>query len=177
MYPVLRMAKGMMLATRAAPLPLTGTHVSHHICWPWDLDMWLELNNGRSLTLYDLGRIPLSIRIGLARALRRNRWGMTMAGASVRWRRRVRVFDRVEVHSRCLGWDDRFLYIEQSMWKGAEAASVALYRAAVTGPDGIVPPGKVLSAMGQPDARCRLPDYARDWIALEATRPWPPDRG
>lgn len=176
MYPILRMAKGMALASLAAPLPLTGTHVSQHVCWPWDLDMWLELNNGRSLTLYDLGRIPLVMRTGLAGALRRNRWGLTMAGASVRWRRRVRVFDRVEVHSRCIGWDARFLYLEQSMWKGGEAASAALFRSAVTGPHGIVPPRQVLDALGMAEAACQLPDYARDWIAIEETRPWPPER-
>lgn len=174
MYPILRMTKGMALAALEQPLPLTGTHVSHHVCWPWDLDMWMELNNGRSLTLYDLGRIPLAIRTGLAGALRRNRWGMTMAGASVRWRRRVRVFDRVEVHSRCVGWDTRFLYLEQSMWLRGEAASSVLYRAAVTGPRGIVPPADVLKALGIPDAGCTLPAYVQDWIALEATRPWPP---
>ncbi len=176
MYPILRMATGMARAALARPLPLTGTHVSRHICWPWDLDMWLELNNGRSLTLYDLGRIPLAIRTGLAGVLRRNRWGLTMAGASVRWRRRVRVFDRVTVESRCIGWDDRFLYIEQSMWKGGEAASSVVYRSAVTGPSGIVPPVQVLEGMGQAGATCTLPAYVQDWIALETTRPWPPVR-
>lgn len=174
MYPVLRMAKGMVFATLAPPLPVTGTHVSHHICWPWDLDMWLELNNGRSLTLYDLGRIPLAIRTGLAGALRRNRWGLTMAGASVRWRRRVRVFDRVEVHSRCVGWDARFLYIEQSMWLRGEAASSVVYRSAVTGPKGIVPPAEFLEKLGAAGVTCTPPAYVQDWIALEATRPWPP---
>src|SRR3712207_8112527 len=35
----------------AAPLDLFGTHESHHVCWPWDLDVFGELNNGRALTL------------------------------------------------------------------------------------------------------------------------------
>ncbi|PKP84617.1 MAG: thioeseterase [Alphaproteobacteria bacterium HGW-Alphaproteobacteria-2] len=163
MYPVLRMVKGMALAALSFPLPLTGTHVSHHICWPWDLDIWMELNNGRSLTLYDLGRFPLTMRTGLAGMLRRRRWGMTMAGASVRWRRRVRVFDRVEMHSRCVGWDARFLYIEQSMWLRGEAASAALYRAVVTGPSGIVPTAEVLRALGMREATCTPPAYVQDW--------------
>jgi hypothetical protein len=118
MYPLIRMAKEFWVHRNAPPLGLLDTHVSHHICWPWDLDIWLEFNNGRSLTLYDLGRIPLARRTGLMAALRRNGWGLTMAGASVRWRRRTRVFERLEMHSRCVGWDDRFLYIEQTMWKG-----------------------------------------------------------
>ena len=77
MYPFLRLAKGLWQARRQPPLPVTGTHVSHHLCWPWDLDPWVELNNGRTLTLYDLGRIPLGLRTGLAAAVRAQGWGMT----------------------------------------------------------------------------------------------------
>ena len=58
MYPFLRMFKEMARASRMPPLGLFDTHVSHHLCWPWDLDPWVELNNGRTLTLYDLGRLP-----------------------------------------------------------------------------------------------------------------------
>ena len=46
MYPFLRMFKEMVRASRMPPLGLFDTHVSHHLCWPWDLDPWVELNNG-----------------------------------------------------------------------------------------------------------------------------------
>ena len=84
MYPFLRMFKEMARARRMPELGLFDTHVSHHICWPWDLDPWVELNNGRTLTLYDLGRLPLGSRTGIHRHLIANRWGMTVAGSSVR---------------------------------------------------------------------------------------------
>ena len=60
MYPFLRLGLEVLRARRAPPLPIDGVHVSHHTCWPWDLDPWGELNNGRTLTLYDLGRVPLA---------------------------------------------------------------------------------------------------------------------
>ena len=88
MYPSLRLGIELALARRSPPLALGAVHVSHHTCWPWDIDPWLELNNGRTLTLYDLGRVPLAARSGLVRALRANRWGLTVAGSSVRYRRR-----------------------------------------------------------------------------------------
>ena len=86
MYPFLRMAKELWLNRNAPPLPITGTHLSQHICWPWDLDPWRELNNGRTLTLYDLGRLPLGLRTGLHRVLAANGWGMTVAGNTTRYR-------------------------------------------------------------------------------------------
>ena len=175
MYPVIRMAKELFLARKLSKLPVTGTHESHHICWPWDIDMWMELNNGRTLTLFDLGRIPLAQRIGLIPVLRKNRWGLTMAGVTVRYRRRIRTFERVRMLSRAVWWDDKFVYLEQSMWKkNGECANHALYRSAVTGRRGIVPPQEVMEAMGVSVARPAAPDWVQNWIKSDATRPWPP---
>ena len=86
MYPFLRMCKEIWANRHAPPLGLTEAHVSHHICWPWDLDFWFELNNGRTLTLYDLGRVPMAIRTGLLRHMKANRWGITVAGNTLRYR-------------------------------------------------------------------------------------------
>jgi acyl-CoA thioesterase FadM len=176
MYPFVRMAKELWKFRNAPPLPLLGTHVSTHRCWPWDLDPWVELNNGRTLTLYDLGRIPLGIRTGLKTVLLANKWGLTVAGNTVRYRRRIRAFDVVTMHSRCLGWDHRFLYLEQSMWKADDCTSHMVLRSAVTSHDGIVAPERVLAALGQPSESPPLPDFVQAWIASESSRPWPPNR-
>ena len=174
MYPFGRMLKEMATSALKTRLGLLDSHVSHHVCWPWDLDLWAELNNGRTLTIYDLGRIPLAMRTGLAGLLKRNRWGITVAGNSLRYRRRVRMFDRVEMHSRCIGWDARFLYMEQSMWRGDDCTSHMLLRSAVTSKSGIVPPSEVLVKMGETMQSPELPSWVQAWIAADAERPWPP---
>lgn len=175
MYPFVRMVKELWVARNAPPLDMTGTHVSHHRCWPWDIDMWLELNNGRTLTLLDLGRIPLAKRTGLMGVLAKNKWGLTMAGVSVRYRRRVRTFEAFSMKSRAVCWDDKFLYLEQAMIRrDGEVANHALYRSAVTGPKGIVPPALVLEAMGKSPVSPPIPDWVSAWIEADSTRPWPP---
>ena len=177
MYPFLRMANEVRRFRKAAPLALTEAHVSHHRCWPWDIDMWMELNNGRTLTLYDLGRIPMARRLGLIDAIRRRGWGLTVAGSCVRYRRRIRTFETFEMRSRAVGADHRFLYLEQSIWKpSGECANHAMYRTAVTGPNGIVPPAEVAAEMGIAEMPT-LPDYFQAWIAAEDARPWPPTPG
>lgn len=175
MYPFFRMAKELITHRNAPPLAVGAAHVSRHICWPWDLDFWMELNNGRTLTLYDLGRIPLAKRLGLIQTLKENRWGLTVAGVSIRYRRRVRAFDRLELRSRLIGWDQRFFYLEQSMWKGAECTSHALYRTAVTDANGIVTPERVAAAMGMDAHSPALPKWVQEWIKAESHRPWPPE--
>ncbi|MBN8293072.1 acyl-CoA thioesterase [Rhodobacter sp. NTK016B] len=174
MYPVIRLVKET-LKFRGKPLGLLETHQSQHRCWPWDLDPWNELNNGRTLTLYDLGRVPFATRIGITAILRARHWGMTVAGSSVRYRRRIRMFQRIEMQSRVLGWDHRFVYIEQSMWREGEALNHVLLRTAVTSAQGIVPPATLIAAMGEPGRESPpLPDWVHAWIAADAERPWPP---
>jgi acyl-CoA thioesterase FadM len=176
MYPFVRMVKEMVRAGRLGPMGLTDTHVSHHRCWPWDLDPWAELNNGRTLTLYDLGRLPLGRRTGVERVLRERRWGLTVAGSTIRYRRRVTMFAKLTMHTRCVGWDKRFLYMEQSMWQGEECASHALIRSAVVGKAGIVPPAELAQALGAGAVSPALPAWVEAWIEADATRPWPPVR-
>jgi len=175
MYPVIRMLWQLYKHRKSTALPLTGTHVSHHYCLPWDIDLWMELNNGRTLTMFDLGRIPLARRVGLVDVLRKKRWGLTMAGASVRYRRRVLPFEKIEMRSRAVCWDDRFVYLEQSMWKkNGDCANHILYRSAVTGPGGIIPPRDVMAELGAKQDTPVMPKWVAAWIAADEERPWPP---
>ena len=175
MYPLIRLAKEYVLHRKAGELAPMATHVSHHRCWPQDIDLFMEMNNGRILTILDLGRTTLAHRVGLLRALRQNRWGLTMAGVSVRYRRRIRAFEKIEMRSRAVCWDDKFVYLEQSMWKtNGECANHALYRSAITGKRGIVPPTEALAQMGEGIQPPDMPKWVAAWIAADTLRPWPP---
>jgi len=175
MYPVLRLMWQLSIHLRSPRLSVAGTHVSHHYCMPWDIDLWRELNNGRTLTIFDLGRIPLAARVGLIAVLKRNRWGLAIAGASVRYRRRIRMFERIEMRSRLLSWDERFVYFEQSMWKtSGECANHILLRAAITGRDGVIDPARVAADLGHDGPAPEAPTWVKAWIRADAERPWPP---
>ncbi len=175
MYPMPRLMWQLWQARKQPMLPIDGTHVSTHICWPIDLDFLMELNNGRTLTLYDLGRTPLGLRIGLLRALKEKKWGLTVAGSSTRYRRRVRMFDKLTMKSRGIGWDDRFLYVEQSMWNSrGDCTSHVLIRSAITDKDGIVCPDEFAKYCGHTGPRIDPPDWVLNWANADATRSWPP---
>ncbi|MCU0803371.1 MAG: acyl-CoA thioesterase, partial [Rhodobacteraceae bacterium] len=128
------------------------------------------------LTLFDLGRLPLFNRMGITRGVARQGWGLTVAGNTTRYRRRLTVFQKVTMVSRCIGWDARFYYLEQSFWRGDDCTSHMLLRAAVFGKGGIVAPAEANAILGMPTESPTLPDWVQAWVAADAMRPWPPQR-
>lgn len=176
MYPIVRLAKDVWRASRQPRLENpTDTNITHHICWPQDLDFMMELNNGRMLSLYDLGRFALATRIGLIGVVRQQKWGLSMAGHNIRYRRNIRPFERFEMRSRVVCWDDRFTYMEQSMWKGSgECASHMVSRVALTQGGKLIAPNNIPKAMGRDQTSPPMPGWVAQWVKTEVKRPWPP---
>jgi hypothetical protein len=76
--------------------------------------------------------------------------------------------------SKCIGWDDKFIYLDQSIWIGQDCAVQILYRSAATDRSGIVKPERLLAEMGMSDRQPGLPDWVQGWIDADRARPWPP---
>jgi len=175
MYPFVRMAKELFQNRNAPVLALGDTHVSDIFIWPWDIDPFMELNNGRVLTLLDLGRFGLLQRLKVPRLLKDNGWYGTVAGSVVRYRRRITVFQRLELRTRILGWDARFIYIEQALWRKSECCAHAVVRIAISGGNGIIPTEEIAHAFEFPPESPELPSWVSAWAEAETNRTWPPE--
>ena len=174
MYPYLRLMRVMREARRKAPLKLGEVSEIELRCWPWDIDPFRELNNGRTLTLYDLGRFELSERLGLIRLLKQNRWSFAVAGASVRWRHRVTMWQRMTMRTATLGWEGRWFYIGQSIAVDGRPVSSLLARTAIRSREGTVTGEQLAAALGT-DWAPPLPGWVSAWTAADDQRPWPPE--
>ncbi|WP_210245236.1 acyl-CoA thioesterase [Martelella alba] len=103
--------------------------------WPQDLDLNMHVNNGRYLTLMDIGRMDLLFRSGLAQNMRRNRWIPVLTGLNARYRRSLGLFSRFALETEIVGWTQHSLFMEHRIVtaKGELAAS-AVVRAVVLKP-------------------------------------------
>lgn len=175
MYPFVRFGSLVLRERRLPKMGLYETHKMQMTSLPVDIDMFMEMNNGRILTLFDLGRFALSIRIGLFEVLKQQKWGLVVAGSTVRYRARITPFQRFEMRTRFLGWDDKFFYLEQAMWRGDTCCNHALLRTGVTAKGRLAPVEDVARALGVEGDSPALPAWAQAWAEADGTRPWPPE--
>jgi acyl-CoA thioesterase FadM len=175
MYPFARMASVLWKARRSPAAQFTDATICSFYAHPWDMDHFMEMNNGRHLTLYDLGRFDLAVKTGLWRTLKEEKWGLVVAGSSVRFRKRIFAFQKVIMKTQLIGVDHRWFYIQQSMEVNGEPCSTALFRTGVTEKGRTVLSDRVSKAMGHPDFSLAPPAWVQAWIDADNTRPWPPE--
>lgn len=176
MYPFFRLGWTLFSARKMPPMNPLDMHVSQHRCRLVDCDIFGEMNNGRILTLYEMGRFQAAVRMGLWALLKKRRWGLTVAGTSIRYRKRITPFEKYETRTRIATWDERFVYIEQGMFKkDGTCASHVLFRTAVVSKGRSVPTDELIEALNITDPRPAPAQWVTNWIDAEATRIWPPE--
>ncbi len=179
MYPFLRLAKTIVKSSidfkQGDTLNLTDTSEYHFKARLNDIDNFLEMNNGRIFTLFDLGRTDFAIRTGLGKKLIQNRWGLVVAGSTIQYRKRIRAFDKVTMKTRISAIDERWFYVEQTMWVKGKCTCHALLRTAVTDfkSGKALPTEPVLNSLGYTGINLPPDEWVQAWIQADKLRPYP----
>ena len=94
---------------------------------PLDLDVSLHMNNGRYLSLMDLGRLDFLVRTGLWGAVRANKWTPIASAISIRYRRELTLFAKFKIETRLVSWAEASVVMEQVfvLMSGPHAGQVA----------------------------------------------------
>jgi acyl-CoA thioesterase FadM len=113
--------------------PRRDASLLHFRVLPTDLDPNLHMNNGRYLTIMDLGRLDLVLRSGLWRPMWRNGWAPMAGSVVIRFRRELRLGDRFTLLTRIAAWSDTTGVMEQTFYfagaKSRQMAARALIKA------------------------------------------------
>lgn len=137
------------------------------LVWPTDLDPNLHMNNGRYLTVMDLGRVDLMMRIGLARTALKKKWMPVVASVQVRYRRSLAPFERYTLTTRMLGWSGKWFYLEQQfIRRDGSVAAIGWVKAAIRKPGGTVDADELQQAMGLSLTPLPLAADVARWIEL-----------
>ena len=108
---ILVLIAGLLSKTRTSIMEI---HALWFTVLPNDLDTNLHMNNGRYLTIMDLGRTDALVRSGLVKSVIREKWMPVIAGISMIYRRSLAPFERYRLETHLIGWDDKWVYMEQT---------------------------------------------------------------
>ncbi len=97
--------------------------------WPNDIDMNIHLNNGRFLSLMDLGRTRLSIRTGLFSMAKKKGWGLgVVGGINIIYLKSLAPFQKFTLTTKLAGHHDGWFYIEQRFESKGKLVAAALVK-------------------------------------------------
>ncbi len=168
MYPWIRATKVGAMAMAGSGLKLTGTSRIALRVWPGDLDAMVHMNNGRYLSLMDLGRLDLALRSGLVGECRRQHWLALLAAATARYWRPLKLFTGFELTTRLVWWDAKWLYLQHEMRQGEHLAAQALAKLVIKDrQQSTVAPARVLAALGADPEPPKPPMGLAEWDAWE----------
>jgi acyl-CoA thioesterase FadM len=132
--------------------------------WPNDLDFNGHVNNGRFLTLADLGRIDYMVRTGALGIARRHGALPIVADAMAKFRRDLRPFQRFTLESRVIGWDEKWTFLEHRFIVEGRVVGVVAIKGVFRHREGTLPPDLLLNELGRPgDSAPALPGWVLDW--------------
>lgn len=118
--------------------PLDELHLSFRVL-PHDLDLLLHMNNGRYLTLMDLGRFALLRRTGLIRRLHQLGATALLGGIHIYYIRPLSLFQRVDHFTRVVSWDEKWIYLEHRFVRGDTLHARAFARILTRDRNGNIP--------------------------------------
>ena len=164
MYPYLRLAR-VLISKKFQPklnFHSRDCDVIPMMVWPQDIDPFMELNNGRYVTLLDLGRYGYGTRVNINAFLKKQKWSLTITGTYNEYRYRLRLFQRFKLKTKIIGYDENWFYFFQKIERNEKTHMASVVKYAFTSKNGIVKPKEVVEAMGEPYDPKQLPSWVTE---------------
>jgi acyl-CoA thioesterase FadM len=138
--------------------------------WPNDLDLNIHMNNGRYLTLMDLGRMDLMLRTGAMKLWFSRGWQPLVALSACRHFKALKCFQAFELRTTLLGWDEKWFYFEQRFLRGDDLYALGVVKALMAGKEGPVPSERLFKELGYENIfhhSPALPEWVLTWLQAE----------
>ncbi|MCE7510028.1 thioesterase family protein [Alloalcanivorax xenomutans] len=131
-----------------------------------DIDINLHLNNGKYVKIMDRCRLEHGVVTGLLDRMIKARTHTIVANTEIAYIRELRPYQRFQVHTRILGWDDKYTYYDQRFESQRKLHTHALLRLAHLYGGKPISPQAFQEMTGLNRRSPVLPDYVQDWKNL-----------
>lgn len=137
---------------------------------PLDLDMNMHMNNGRYLSIMDLGRFDLMIRGGVFWTYVTKGYYPVVFSESIRFKKSLQPFQTFKMITTIESWDEKDFFISQKFVVKGDLIAEGYIRGRFKqrGRKGSVPTREVFSVGGKAFEDSRLSDLAKAQVALDS---------
>lgn len=132
-----------------------------------DLDLNCHMNNGRYLTIMDLGRFHLTYLNGILGKSIKKGWLPVLGSAKIHYLKPLNCFDQYILESKVIYWDDKWIYLEQSFIKKKQLCATAIVKALFTSKHGKIPSDKIMALLDKPVQKPSIPIHLERHLAAE----------
>lgn len=135
-----------------------------------DLDVNMHMNNGRYLSIMDLGRVDLMLRVGAF-------WRLSLAGyypvvvsQGIRFKQSLQPFQKFTLHTRLESWDEKNFYVSQQFMRGDQLVADGYIKARFKrrGQKGSTPTREMFEVMGVKYEREQITNLAKSLDQLDS---------
>lgn len=134
---------------------------------PNDLDIYMHVNNGRYLSIMDLGRLHLMAVTGLLKPIRQKKWVPLLGSVKIHFLKPLTVFQKYTLTTQTLYWDEKWIYLEQKVHRNEHVCAVALIKVLFIGKEGKIAPEKILALLPNPPPAPTIPNTVKLWQEAE----------
>ena len=161
-YPYLRLFKTYIKSIGKEPIDITDESDLNFRAGLFDIDPYLEVNNGRYHTLGDIARFNHGFRSDFYKYSRIHGITFTLAGATAKYRHRIPFLKKFEMRTKIVYTDYRWVYYMTDFHSNERLSSSILART------GCVKNGRLIST--EDSARyfkLKVPKYELpEWVSL-----------
>ena len=135
-----------------------------------DIDFNMHINNARYMVFMERARWDHPVQTGTWDLMFKEKLNFIVAGIEMGYIREIRLGKKFEVESRYLGWDEKYLYLEQRFIADGKIHAYGMVKAVFLQKGKMAAPEKVAKILGITNAPDALPEHMALWKRLSSAK-------
>ena len=139
------------------------TSVYHFRVLPFDCDINLHLTNARYHSFADLTRLYLIAQINILKDFKKNKWFPVVLASEINFYKPILPFQKFRMETRFVGWDDKYVYFDQTYWVKNQLCAQSTVKGALTHKGKLVSMTVVQEKIGKEISSPELSPIVKKW--------------
>lgn len=136
-----------------------------------DIDPFMEMNNGRYLTIMDVGRINHGFCTGFNDDVIKHRLGFTVVGTSIKYRYRLPLWRKFKMTSTIIGIDTKWFYWHHEFYSDDRITTAAIVRTGVLYKSKLIKIDELERLITKKIKKIEIPSWVESWTKSDKLIP------